>query len=168
HAEFHGDGRQFILHKAPVSDAPTGNYFFKSQPLENGHQYRYASPLAQYIIETARIADTPSRELTFSLSDSDRVTSGAKSLVGLSGELTVNLVTFSMTAGQQDISESYILSGGYIDDGEWIDEEQVADLLELTCTHVGKEVYVDQRRFLSKLEVRKAEIEREVQGRNAQ
>src|SRR5699024_4467480 len=33
---------------------------------------------------------------------------------------------------------------------------------------VGKEVYVDQRRFLSKLEVRKAEIEREVQGRNAQ
>src|SRR5699024_3194982 len=100
--------------------------------------------------------------------DSDRVTSGAKSLVGLSGELTVNLVTFSMTAGQQDISESYILSGGYIDDGEWIDEEQVADLLELTCTHVGKEVYVDQRRFLSKLEVRKAEIEREVQGRNAQ
>src|SRR5699024_3322149 len=49
HAEFHGDGRQFILHKAPVSDAPTGNYFFKSHPLENGHQYRYASPLAQYI-----------------------------------------------------------------------------------------------------------------------
>lgn len=168
HAEFYGDGRQFMLHQAPIEEAPTGSYFFKSQPLENGHQYRYASPLAQHVIEAARAADTPDRELVFKLSESERITSSARSLVDQAGELTANLATFSMRAGEQDISESYILSGGYTDDGKWIDEEHVADLLDLTCTHLGDEVHIDQARFIPKLDERKNEIEREVQGRNAQ
>lgn len=168
HAKFYGDGRQFVLHQAPIDDTPTGNYFFKSRPLENGHQYRYASPLAQHVIETARAATTPARELVLSLSESERVTTSARSLAGRSGELTVNLMTFSMTAGEQDISESYILAGGYTDDGEWIDQEHVADLLDLTCTHLGDEVHIDQSRFTSELDDRKKELEQEVQGRNAQ
>lgn len=168
HADFHGDGRQFTLRSAPLADVPTGQYFFKSKPLENGHHYRYASPLAQHVIETAQVADTPPRELTFSIGQSERVTSGAKSLAGGSGELTVNLVTFSMTAGEQDISESYILAGGYTDNGDWIDEEYIVDLLDLTCTHIGRDVQIDTSRFARKLDERKAELEHEVQGRNAQ
>lgn len=167
YAKFYGDGRQFVLHQAPVADTPTGNYFFKSQPLENGHQYRYASPLAQHVIESARAANTPARELVFSLSESERITTNARSLAGRCGELTVNLTTFSMAAGEQDISESYILAGGYTDDGEWIDEEHVADLLDLTCTRLGDEVHIAQGRFIPELDARKNELEREVQGRNA-
>lgn len=168
YADFHGDGRQFTLRSAPVSDVPTGQYFFKSKPLENGHQYRYASKLAEHVITQAQAAGTPPRDLTFSLSETDRVSSGAKSLAGKSGELTMNLVTFSMTAAKQDISESYILAGGYTDAGAWIDEEHVADLLDLTCTHIGSDVTIDASRFTKKLDERKAELEHEVQGRNAQ
>ena len=36
-ATFEGDGRQFELHTAPVADAKTGRYFFKSQPQEHAH-----------------------------------------------------------------------------------------------------------------------------------
>lgn len=31
-ATFEGDGRHFVLHESPVADAPTGRYYFKSQP----------------------------------------------------------------------------------------------------------------------------------------
>ena len=32
HATFEDDGRNFVLHNAPVKEAPTGRYYFKSQP----------------------------------------------------------------------------------------------------------------------------------------
>ena len=44
-ATFEGDGRTFVLNQAPTKDAPTGRYFFKSKPLPNAHQYRYALSL---------------------------------------------------------------------------------------------------------------------------
>jgi hypothetical protein len=59
HATFEGDGRTLRAQRTPVKDAPTGRYFFKSQPLENAHQYRYASPLAQHVVETSKTHDTP-------------------------------------------------------------------------------------------------------------
>lgn len=55
-----------MLNQSPVKDAPTGRYFFKSQPLDNAHQYRYAGPLAQHVVETSKTHDTPARELIFS------------------------------------------------------------------------------------------------------
>lgn len=166
-ADFEGDGRHFTLHSAPVHDAPTGQHFFKSQPLENAHQYRYASPLAEYVVRSAKEHDTPTRELTFSLSTSERAGAAVKQLEGKSGELTVNLTTFRMQAKNDDISESYILAGGFTDDGEWIDAELVNDLLELDCTSVGNQVAVDQQRSEPHLSIQLKEFEREVQGRNA-
>ncbi len=80
-ATFEGDGRNFVLHESPVKDAPTGRYFFKSQPLENAHQYRYSSALAQHVVDTSKSHDTPPRELTFSLSESERASSAVKALV---------------------------------------------------------------------------------------
>lgn len=111
-ATFEGDGRTFVLNQAPTKDAPTGRYFFKSKPLPNAHQYRYASPLAQHVAATAKAHVTPQRELTFSLGKSKRASSAVKALEGTSGELTVNLLTFTMRARDEDISESYMLAGG--------------------------------------------------------
>lgn len=173
-ASFEGDGRQFTLLRSPVPDAPTGRYFFKSKPQENAHQYRYASPLAEYVVNTAKQCSTPAREVTFSLSASNRAGAAVKQLEGKSGELTVNLVTFSMRAKNDDISESYMLAGGYIDGdsanphAEWINAEMVNDLLELTATRVGQEdTKVDEDRFAEQLSLQRAVYEREVQGRNA-
>lgn len=172
-ATFEADGRNFVLHESPVMEAPTGRYYFKSQPLENAHQYRYAGPLSQHLIETAKAHDTPSRELIFSLKKSERVSAAVKALEGASGELTVSLTTFTMKARDEDVSESYMLAGALVDDGNanvsgWLDEEYAADILDLACVDVGDDVLtIDRSRFVPHLESRRAELEKEVQGRNS-
>lgn len=166
-AVFEGDGRHFVLNTSPVKDAPTGRYYFKSEPLPNAHQYRYAGPLAGYVIESAKALDTSAKELTFSLSQSERASTAARELVGKSGELTVDLVTFTMKAKNDDISESYMLAGGLTDDGQWLDHEYVADLLDLVCTNEGADVSIDDAKFEQHLAERRARLEREVQGRNS-
>ncbi len=167
-ATFEGDGRNFTLHESPTPDAPTGRYFFKSQPLDNAHQYRYAGPLAQHVIASAKDVETPPRELVFSLSDSDRATSAVRKLAGQSGTLTANLVTFRMKAKNDDVSESYMLSGALTDDGTWLDHEYAADILDLACTKLSDPIgTIDDAAFTQHLDARRAELEKEVQGRNA-
>lgn len=167
HADFEGDGRHFILKDSPVKDAPTGRYYFKSEPLHNAHQYRFSGPLAGHVVESAKTVQTPAKELTFSLSQSERATSAVKELAGKSGEITIKLVTFGMKAKNDDISESYMLAGGLTDDGHWLDHEYVADLLDLVCTDEGAEVVIDDAKFEQHLAERRAHLEREVQGRNS-
>ncbi|WP_313958673.1 SNF2-related protein [Kocuria rhizophila] len=168
HAIFDGDGRTFVLSQSPVKDAPTGRYYFKSQPLENAHQYRYASSLAQYVVESSKTQDTPARELTFSLSQSERVSSAIRVLEDTSGELTVNLATFRMKGRNEEVSESYMLTGAITDDGRWLDEEYVADILDLACISVGEQpVMIDAARFAPHLDARRAELSKEVHARNS-
>lgn len=167
-ATFEGDGRNFLLHNSPVVEAPTGRYYFKSQPLDNAHQYRYASPLAQHLLEEAKGRDTPSRELVFSLNASNRASAAVKALAGRSGALTVGLVTFSMKAKHDDVSESYMLSGAITDDGDWLDHEYVSDILDLACMGVSETpVAVDESKFVPHLDAHRTELEKEVQGRNS-
>jgi superfamily II DNA or RNA helicase len=167
-ATFEGDGRTFVLHKYPVTGVPTGRYFFKSQPLENAHQYRYAGPLAQDVIRRAKERETPSRELVFSLSASDRVPAALRGLVGATGTLTASEITFRMSARGEDVSESYMLAGALTDDGGWLDEEYVADLLGLACIEVRElAAAIDEAPFAERLESRRVELTQDVQGRNA-
>lgn len=167
YARFEGDGRSFVLQRTPVPGTPTGRYYFKSQPLPHAHQYRYASPLAQHVVDAAKAAATPPRQLTFSLNASERVSAAVRELKGRSGELTVKLVTFSMKANKDDISESYLLAGGFTDDGEWLDHEYAADLLDLACTDIGDDVVVDESRCAAQLDQYRGELEKEVRRRNS-
>ncbi len=167
YATFEGDGRQFVLNASPVKDAKTGQYYFKSEPLDNAHQYRFNSPLAQYVIQSSKEADTPTRELTFSISASERVGGAVKALEGKSGELIVKMVTFAMMAKNDDISESYMLATGVTDDGQWLDHEYVADILDLSCTQEGAEIGIDESRFTRQLNESREQLQKEVQGRNA-
>jgi len=166
-ATFEGDGRHFVLHDAPVKDAPVGRYYFKSQPLENAHQYRYASPLAQHVVAASKSSETPAEELVFSLQASERASTAIKSLAGKSGEMVVKQVTFTMRAKDDDISESYMLAGALTDTGEWLDEEYVSDMLELTCTATTSTTAVDESKFEAHLKARNLDLEKEVQGRNS-
>ena len=167
HADFEGDGRRFVLRDSPVSDAPTGRYYFKSEPLDNAHQYRYSGPLATFVVDTAKASATPPRELTLSVGASERASSAVKDLVGKSGELIVSLVTFSMKVKNDDISESYMLAGALTDDGQWLDHEYAADILDLACVDEGPEVAIDDAKFDQHLADRRVQLEREVQGRNS-
>ena len=167
-ATFEGDGRHFTLHRAPVAETPTGRYFFKSQPLNNAHQYRFAGPLAQHVVATARGDETPVVELEFSLAASDRVSSAVRALEGQSGSLVAKVLTFSMKANEENFSESYMLAGALTDGGEWLDHEYVADIMDLTAIRTtSNNVSVVEANFERFLKERTKELEKEVQGRNA-
>jgi hypothetical protein len=119
-------------------------------------------------VSDAKGHDTPPRDLVFSLEQSQRVRSAVKALEGASGELTVNLVTYSMKARDEDVSESYMLAGALTDAGTWLDDEYAADILDLACVSVGTgPLIIDEARFAPHLDARRTELEREVQGRNA-
>jgi ERCC4-related helicase len=166
-AIFEGDGRHFLLEKSPTTEAPVGRYYFKSEPLKNAHQYRFAGPLAGYVIESAKSEETPTQELTFSLSQSSRVSAVTRELEGKSGQLVVKVVTFTMQAKNDDISESYMLSGAQTDEGVWLDHEYVADILDLACVGTATTSEIDNSIFDQQLESHRAHLEREVQGRNS-
>jgi ERCC4-related helicase len=166
-ANFENDGRNFVLHNSPVTEAKTGHYYFKSVPLENAHQYRFDSPLARYVIEKSVTAETPNRSLTFSLEKSARASTAVKGLVGKSGELAVKVITFTMKAKNDKITESYMLAGAFTADGEWLDHEYVSDILDLYCSEVGADTSIDENKFDTKLEQRSEQLQKEVQGRNS-
>lgn len=167
YAQFEDDGRHFVLHNSPVTEAPTGRYYFKSEPLDNAHQYRFSGPLAQHVVNSSKEVDTPPCELTFSLGQSERASTSVKELAGKSGELTVKLITFSMKAKNDDISESYMLAGGFTDEGHWLDHEYVSDIFDLASVGEGTQASIDDRRFEQKLSERRTQLEREVQARNS-
>jgi ERCC4-related helicase len=167
YATFEKGGRNFILNTSPVKDAKTGHYYFKSVPIENAHQYRFDSPLARHVTEQALSSLTPSRELTFSIKNSERVSNSVKKLAGKSGELTIKVVTFSLNAKNTNITESYILAGALTNDGQWLDHEYVSDILDLNCMHMGEEVVIEESKFKTKLDQRTAQLQLEVQGRNS-
>jgi ERCC4-related helicase len=167
-ATFEGDGRQFVLNESPVKDAEPGRYFFKSQPLDNAHQYRYSSPLAQHVLDTALASETPTADLTFSLSKSARASTAVKALAGSTGTLTVDLVTYSMKARDEQITESYFLAGAMTSTGKWLDSEYVSDILELTCIdQADLDDSPNLISFESHLDVQRQHLEREVQARNS-
>src|SRR5699024_1158411 len=136
YADFDANQQGFTLHKAPLAGVPTGRYLFKSEPQPSIHQYRYGSPLGEYVVQSAKNHETPAQELVFSLGASQRVGAAVRNLEGKNGELTVSMVTFQMKVSHEDISESYLLAGGYTENGDWIDDELVADLMELACVEL--------------------------------
>lgn len=167
-ATFEGDGRLFNLHTAPLADVKIGRYFFKSQPQEHAHQYRFASPLAEHVLASSKAAETPARELTFSLGQSQRASTAIRGLKGKAGRLVSKVVTFRMKAGTEDISESYALAGLLTDDGEWLDHEYVADLMDLACTELSNPIdMINESAFEERLDAQREAFEKEVQARNA-
>ena len=167
-ATFEGDGRNFVLNHSPVKDADPGRYFFKSQPLDNAHQYRYSSPLAQHVLDSAIASRTPTAELTFSLSKSNRASTAVKALAGATGTLTVDLVTYSMNARDEKITESYFLAGALTSSGTWLDSEYVSDILELACIDQAElDVSLVVGSFDGHLDNQRQSLEREVQARNS-
>jgi len=166
-ADFHGDGRLFEVNSAPTPDVALGKYYFKSQPDKNAHQYRYASPLAEFVIEQAVSRDTAPAKLVFSLSASPRVGSAVKQLLGKSGTLLSSLIEFTMSARDQDLSESYLVSAGKTTDGVWLDSEYVAELLGLTCVGAAPIDVVDVSALEPRVAAEGETLGKEVQSRNS-
>ena len=168
YADFDTDGYNFALRKAPAAGIPTGRYFFKSKPQHGSHQYRFNSDLGQFVVESALTASTPESTLVFSVGASRRVAAPVRGLVGKQGALTVERQKFSMRAGKDSITESYILAAGASDGGLVLDDELVTQILDLTCVDVSNAGLIDARSFEPELRNQAASFEREVQTRTAQ
>lgn len=140
HAEFH-DNHIFTLNTSLVKEAPAGVYFYKKQKRpEHARQYKYSGELAGYVRDSARKAKTPPAQLTFSLADSERVSSDVKKLKGHSGTMLVRSVRFPIKVGQNDLSENYVLASAELDNGAMLDSEACRNVLALKVTNV---VHID-------------------------
>lgn len=166
-AEFDDDGRTFTLLHAPNGGIPTGRYFFKSTPIPGAHQYRYNSELAQFVIRTALGENTPVRELIFSIDNSERASADAHALAGSSGILTIDLMTFEISAGNDTIVESYLLAAGLTEAGAVLDAEQVEHILDLACVENNEATMPDTAVLKSALDAQAAAFTGEVQTRTA-
>lgn len=166
-AAFDDDGRTFTLLRAPKGSIPTGRYFFKSAPIPGAHQYRYNSDLGQFVIRAALDEDTPARELVFSVEGSERATADARALSGNSGILTVDLLTFEISAGNDTIVESYLLAAGLTDDGLALDAEQVEHILDLACVENNESVTPETTVLKPALDAQAVAFTGEVQTRTA-
>lgn len=166
-AKFDDDGRTFTLLHAPEGGIATGRYFFKSAPIAGAHQYRYNSELGQFVIKAALGGETPVRELVFSVDDSERVSADARALSGSSGILTVDLLTFEISAGNDTIVESYLLAAGLTDGGAVLDAEQVEHILDLACVENHEAVMPDTIVLKPVLDAQAAAFTGEVQTRTA-
>ena len=165
-AAFNEAGTQFALTNPPEPAIQAGQYYFKSTPRCGAHQYRYSSDLAQWVVANAKNHDTPPATLTFQLQGSHRATAIAKRLRGRIGRLTVREVTFGMSAGEQQLKETYLLLAGFFDDGTSMDHEQIRDLLDLECVEqCVAEVSTDG--FECAISELRAQIAGEVEERNA-
>ena len=167
-AEFDDDDeRTFTLLRAPEAGIPTGRYFFKSAPIPGAHQYRYNSELGQFVIRAALGEETPARELVFSVDDSGRASADARALSGSSGILTVDLLTFEISAGNDTIVESYLLAAGLTDGGAVLDAEQVEHILDLACVENSETLVPDTIVLKPVLDAQAAAFTGEVQTRTA-
>jgi ERCC4-related helicase len=167
-AEFHDDGKTFILRQSPVSDVKVGQYYFKSKPIEHAHQYRYAGPLAQYVVKEAQESKTPQRHLVFSVGSSERVATAVKDFVGKRGIMTIKQLTFNMKARRDDVSESYIIASAVSTDGTHYDHEYVHDIMNLAVVD-EKDVTddIDTNPLNKYLDIQQKDLEKEVQVRNS-
>lgn len=135
-AEFQ-DEHVFELTSAPSDDIEQGTYFYKTDRVPHARQYKYADTLAEYVRSSAKHADTPPAQLTFTIVGSDRVSADVKRLQGKSGTMVVQSVTFPMKSGATDMSESYIIAAGQTTDGEYIDTDACRSILDLTVADVA-------------------------------
>ena len=165
-ATFSANGNGFVLDQPPKADIPAGRYSFKEQA-PGAHQHRYAGPLGRYVIEKALAEETPTKELTFTLSESQRVGGIAPELVGQHGQLVVREVSFDMQAGAEQVTESYLVCAGLTSRRRKLNTEDIRNLLDLSVTAIGDCPPVDVALLEDDLAKQSDAHHREVQTRNA-
>ena len=158
----------FDLKTAPEKDIECGAYFYKTERLPHARQYKYADDLAEYVRHTAKAAQTPPAELSFDISQSDRVASEVKKLIGTHGTMIVEQVTFPMKIDSSDMSESYILASAQTDGGVLLDTETCRKMLDLCVVGVEYREVIPDEVLQNHLTRQIAERQEEVKGRNTE
>ncbi len=135
-ASFNDIDLSFKITKQPYANLhiPTEN-FKLGKPTTEAHIYRLGHPLAQRIIEMAKMYDTPTSTLVFDLTGYE---GNIKSLEGLkndSGWLSISTVNVSSFE-----AADYILFAGETKNGQLITEEQGKRLMTLPVKNIESEI----------------------------
>ncbi len=131
-ADFEDEGYSFHLKQAPNGvKAPLGLYRM-GRKVQDAHIYRLNHPLAQWVIEQAKVNDAPSVELVFDYSGNGTTIAALAPLVGASGSLSLCQMTISSIE-----NEDYLIVSARTDKGEELDDNQARRLFNLPGTVVS-------------------------------
>lgn len=162
------DEHVFTLNNAPTHSIQTGKYFYKTNRIENARQYKYADDLAEYVRKTAKNKETLPAELVFSIGESDRASTLAKTLKGQSGQMIVCNIEFDIKSGKVDLSESHVMASAELDNGEMLDLEGCKSIMDLNAISVSPLKSVESDVLDIYFDRRLDELRDEVKERNAQ
>ena len=124
--------------------------------------------MAEYVRHTAKTTQTPPAELIFDVSQSDRVASEVKKLIGAQGTMIVEQATFPMKIDSSDMSESYILASAQTDGGVLLDTETCRKVLDLCAVGVEYKEIIPGEVLQDHLSQQITERQEEVKGRNTE
>ena len=143
---------------------PLGRYELPRRTGE-AHLYRLAHPLAEHVLEQAKIRHLGLAELTFEYGKHNGKVSVVEPLIGKSGVLALSL--FTVEALEQ--AEDYLVSAGVTDNGEILDEEAVRRLFSLPATVTQSASSSFEHPTISKrIEEHQDTIRRHISQRNAE
>jgi superfamily II DNA/RNA helicase len=131
YAQFDLNQYAFSLAKSPISSALAGRYQLvkggvSKQTDAFAHAYRLTHPLGEWVVETAKHADTPIAELTFDYTHHPLKLSVIAELVGKAGWLRLDLLTVTAL----EPIETLIFTA-CTDDGQWLDQDVCEKLMSV-------------------------------------
>ncbi|MDN3473640.1 SNF2-related protein [Pseudoalteromonas sp. APC 3355] len=95
----------------------------------HAHKYRITHPLGEYVIDNARVTDTPKSEIIFDYQNHPTKVSVAEKLQGQSGWLSLNLLRIEAFQ-----TEEHLVFTGITDKGQLIDAEACKALFNVGAT----------------------------------
>lgn len=126
---------EFLLQKDINNNIPHGIYTLTKQD-SHGYTYRISHPLAQYVIQKAISANTPTAEIEFYYSGSNKIVSVIKEQVGKCGFLKFRLLSFNSLKEDED----HIVVAATDEQGNEFDENFIHRLLLLPATITNNKV----------------------------
>jgi hypothetical protein len=124
------------------AEVPTGRYHLisRNQPLDpsfrsaidpslDGHTYRLSHPLGEWVVQTAKTAETPVQRLVFDPQQNSARITVVEQLRGQSGVLTLQKLTVESFEKQE-----YLLFSAITDQGTNLDQETCQKLLDTMAT----------------------------------
>lgn len=131
YAQFDLNQYAFSLAKSPISSASAGLYQLVKGGVSKqtdvfAHAYRLTHPLGEWVVETAKHADTPIAELTFDYAHHPLKLSVIADLVGQAGWLRLDLLTVTAL----EPIETLIFTA-CTDGGQWLDQDVCEKLMSV-------------------------------------
>lgn len=119
-------GRYHLISRQQPQDP---NSLAFNDPSLDGHTYRLSHPLGEWVVQTAKAADTPVQRLVFDPTQNEARITVVESLRGQSGVLTLQKLTIDSFERQE-----YLLFSGMTDQGQSLDQETCEKLMATVAT----------------------------------